>query len=596
MKPSINQNFNHQTLNLLKKSKTLNSLTQIHSQIITTGLSNHTYPLSKLLSSASILSLPYTLSIFNQIPNPTIFLYNTLISSITSNHNKHTHIAFSLYTKILSNKTLQPNTFTYPSLFKACSYGSCSWLRLRGKALHCHVLKFIDYYDQVVQAAIFNFYASSGDLIVARYLFDQISFPDLASWNSILSAYARNSSSQDGDSLSIEALCLFNEMQSGRLVKPNEVTLVALISVCAKLGAFSQGIWAHAYVMKSSRLLVNRFVGTALVDMYAKCGYVGLAYQLFDKMLVRDTLCYNAMIGGFALHGRGHEALHLFGRMKLELLAPDDVTFIVAMYACSHVGLVNEGCEIFESIKRVYGIEPKQEHYGCLVDILGRAGMLNEAQERIKEMPMKPNAILWRSLLGAARVHGQLEIGELALNHLIELEPETSGNYVLLSNIYASVYKWDDVNRVRKLMKEHDINKMPGSSLVEVNGAMHEFITGDKTHPQTKGIFLKLEEISRRLKEHGHKPRTKEVLFDIEEEDKEDALSYHSERLAIAFALMVTGNERSPVRIIKNLRVCGDCHESTKHISKIYNREIIVRDRNRFHHFKDGACSCLDYW
>ena len=427
-----------------------------------------------------------------------------------------------------------------------------------------------------------------------RYLFNQISKPDLASWNSILSAYVHNSGAICEDvSLSLEVLTLFIEMQKS-LIKANEVTLVALISACAELGALSQGAWAHVYVLKHN-LKLNHFVGTALIDMYSKCGCLDLACQLFDQLPHRDTLCYNAMIGGFAIHGYGHQALDLFKKMTLEGLAPDDVTLVVTMCGCSHVGLVEEGCEVFESMKEVYGVEPKLEHYGCLVDLLGRAGRLREAEERVLNMPMKPNAVIWRSLLGAARVHGNLEIGEVVLKHLIQLEPETSGNYVLLSNMYASINRWDDVKRVRKLMKDHGINKVPGSSLVEVGGAMHEFLMGDKTHPRSKEVYLKLEEMSRRLHEYGHKPRTLEVLFDIEEEEKEDALSYHSERLAIAFAL-IASHPCAPIRIIKNLRVCGDCHTSSKLISKIYEREIIVRDRNRFHHFKEGACSCSDYW
>ncbi|XVF63033.1 hypothetical protein PTKIN_Ptkin09bG0056300 [Pterospermum kingtungense] len=327
----------------------------------------------------------------------------------------------------------------------------------------------------------------------------------------------------------MEALYLFNEMQVS-LVKPSEVTLVALIGACANLGALSQGLWAHVYVLKYS-IKLNHYVGTALIDMYSKCGCLGLASQLFDQLPERDILCYNAMIGGFALHGYGHRALQLYEQMKFQGLVPDDVTFIVTMCACSHVGLVEEGCKIFESINEDYGKKPKLEHYGCLIDLLGRAGRVQEAEIKLREMPMKPNAILWRSLLGAARVHGNLEVGEVALKQLLELEPETSGNYVLLSNMYASTDRWEDVKRVRKLMKDQGINKMPGSSLVEVNGAMHEFLIGDRTHPRRREIHLKLEEVGTRLQKYGYKPRTKEVLFDIDEEEKEDALAYHSERI-----------------------------------------------------------------
>lgn len=437
---------------------------------------------------------------------------------------------------------------------------------------------------------------------IARYFFDQIMEPDLATWNSILSAYARYSSdsfSSDADLSdentisAMEVLNLFNRMQKS-LVEPSEVTLVALISACAEIGALSQGIWAHVFIIKK-KLSLNHYIGTTLITLYANSGRLGFARQLFHQLPYTDIFCFNAMIRALAVHGCGFEALNLFERMKQEGLAPDDVTMLAVMCACSHVGLVTEGHKYFESMARSYGLEPKIEHYCCLVDLLGRAGLVKEAKERILTMPMKPNAVLWRSLLGAARVHGDLDTGEVALKNLIELEPETSGNYVLLSNMYSCMEKWDDAKRMRQLMKKSGVDKNPGSSLVEVDGEMHEFLTGDKSHPRTRDIYLKLEEMNAKLQEYGYRARTREVLFDIEEEEKEGALSYHSERLAIAFALIATDSCVS-IRIIKNLRVCVDCHSITKLLSIIYGREIIVRDRIRFHHFHKGNCSCLDYW
>ncbi|CAK8532053.1 unnamed protein product [Lathyrus sativus] len=590
MKPK-NHIFNHPTLQTLQqKCNNLNSLKQIHAQIITTGLSLQTYCLSHLINISSKFDLSYALTIFNYIPNPTIFLYNTLISSLINHQNSQNKI-FSLYNKIITHKNLKPNSFTFPSLFKACC-SNPSWFQY-GLLLHTHVLKFLQPpYDLFVQGSLLNFYAKYGKLCVSRYLFDQIDQPDLATWNIILGAYANSFGDAE---FSWEALCLFHDMQVAK-VRANEVTIVALISVCSSLGALSHGFWVHCFVLRN-KLMVNRFVGTALVDMYSKCGCLNLACQVFDKMADRDrdTFCYNAMIGGFAIHGYGNQALELYRKMKLKGLVPDDATFVVTMFACSHVGLVEEGLKIFKSMKEVHGVEPKLEHYGCLIDLLGRAGRLKEAEDWLRDMPMKPNAVIWRSLLGAARLHGKLDMGEVSLRKLIELEPETSGNYVLLSNMYASVARWNDVKRVRMLMKHHGVNKLPGFSLVEINGAMHEFLTGDKTHPFSKEIYLKIAEINRRLQEYGHNARTSEVLFDVEEEDKEGVLSYHSERLAIAFALIVSPSSLA-IRIIKNLRVCGDCHAFTKLISSEYGRDIIVRDRNRFHHFKDGSCSCLDYW
>ncbi|XP_054778730.1 pentatricopeptide repeat-containing protein At5g43790 isoform X1 [Prosopis cineraria] len=561
--------------------------------MLTIGLALHTYPLSRLLIQSSKLSLTYAVNIFRSIPNPTIFLFNTLISSVTNHHSEHTHVAFSLYNQILfhNNTTLRPNSFTFPSLFKACA--SDAWLHY-GQPLHTHVFKFLEpTSDRFVPASLVNFYAKCGKLNQCRYLFNQICEPDLAMWNTLLAAYTRNASFEDAD-VSLDVLHGFNEMQESQ-IRPNEVTFVALIGACSNLGVLSQGMWAHAYVLRDN-IVVNRFVGTALVDMYSKCGCVNLAYQVFDKMPERDTFCYNAMIGGFAAHGHGHQALELYENMKPKGLVPDSATIVVTLFACSHVGLVEEGCEIFESMKEVHGIEPKLEHYGCLVDLLGRAGRLNEAEKTVQKMPMKPNAILWRALLGAARLHGNIEVGEVALKQLMQLEPETSGNYVLLSNMYANFNRWDDVKRVRILMKHRGVDKIPGFSLVEIGGAMHKFLTGDKTHPFSKEIYLKIEEMNRRLQEYGHKPRTAQVLFDMEEEDKEDALSYHSERLAIAFALIAASDSSSPIRILKNLRVCEDCHAGTKLMSIIYRINIVVRDRTRFHHFQDGTCSCKDYW
>ncbi|CAL0316345.1 unnamed protein product [Lupinus luteus] len=518
---------------------------------------------------------------------PTIFLYNTLISSLT--HNNQIHLALSLYNRILNNHTLQPNTFTFPSLFKACA-SHPSYLHY-GPPLHTHLFKFIEQpFDHFIQSSLLNFYAKYGKLNVSASLFSQITQPDLATWNTMLAAYAN---SADSD-MSLEALHLFNHMRLGSQIRPNEVTLVALITACSNLSALPQGAWLHCYVLRNN-LKLNRFVGTALVDMYSKCACLKLAYQLFDELSERDTFCYNAMIGGFAINGHGHEALKLYRNMKLEGLLPDAATFVVTMFACSHVGLVEDGLQIFKSIKEVHGMEPTLDHYGCLIDLLCRAGRLKEAEEKLAEMPMKPNAVSWRSLLGAARLHRNINIGEVALKHLIELEPETSGNYVLLSNMYASIGRWNDVKRVRMMMKDHGVKKLPGSSLVEINGTMHEFLTCDKTHPCSEEIYLKIVEINRRLRDYGYKARTSDVLLDVEEEDKEGVLSYHSERLAIAFALIASASTL-PIRIIKNLRVCGDCHDITKLISAAYQRDIIVRDRNRFHHFHDGTCSCLDYW
>ncbi|KAL5988701.1 hypothetical protein ACLOJK_026801 [Asimina triloba] len=582
--------FSHPSLLLLEKCISPKTFKQIHAHMIATGLALHTFPLSRLiLISSSLLGLLYASQIFHhtQFP-PTLFLHNTLISALAA--HRHPLSAFSLYSRLLYHHSLTPNSFTYPSLFKAClTVPHPSWLA-QGRALHAHVLKFLgSTSDQFLQSSLLHFYSKCGRLALSRYLFDQIQSPDLGAWNSILSAHA----SREDAASAVVALVLFNEMLRSAIA-PNEVTLVALVSACADLGVLSQGAWAHAYVERRG-LSLNRFVGTTLIDMYARCGRADLANQVFDELPVKDTLCFNALIRGLAVHGHCQRALWLFDQMMREGVEVDDVTILAVMSACAHVGWVAEGRRHFESMKGVHGIEPKVEHYGCLVDILGRAGQLDAAMDVVQGLPMQPNAVVWRSLLGACRIHGNLELGELALKHLVHLEPDNSGNYVLLSNMYAEMNRWDDVWRVRRLMKDKGINKMPGSSLIEMDGPVHEFVMGDKAHPCRKEIYAMLEEMNKRFHASGYRPCTKDVLFDIDEEEKEGAISYHSEKIAIAFG-MLASKPNATIRIIKNLRVCGDCHETTKLVSLIYDREIIVRDRIRFHHFKSGKCSCLDYW
>ncbi|CAA0828296.1 Pentatricopeptide repeat-containing protein [Striga hermonthica] len=470
MMSAVGPKADNPTLVLLQKCKTLNRLKQVHAQMITTGLILHTYPISRLLHlSSTLATLSYTLAIFNKVTSPTIFLYNTLISSFAQNGN--TKAALSIYQHILSHPNTKPNDYTYPSLFKA--FGAHQWLS-PGRALHAHVLKFLPTpHDKFVWASLLNFYSRCGRVAMARYFFDHMSELDLATWNSMLSSYARktsfsfgdNSCNLDGDSSSsMEVLSLFSRMQRFSSVRPNEVTLVALITACAELGALNQGLWAHAYVIRNG-LSLNRYIGTSLISLYVDSGYLEFARQVFDQLPQRDEFCFNAMIRGLAIHGHVREALDLFETMKKDSFAPDDFTILAVMSACSHAGLVDEGRCFFEAMTGFYGLEPKIEHYCCLVDLLGRAGLVEEAEERVRAIPMKPNPVLWRSLLGTAIVHGNLKTAELALGKLVELEPETSGNYVLLSNMYACLDKWDDVRRIRESMKDGGVNKTPGSSL-----------------------------------------------------------------------------------------------------------------------------------
>ncbi|KAK2994700.1 hypothetical protein RJ640_029437 [Escallonia rubra] len=315
----------------------------------------------------------------------------------------------------------------------------------------------------------------------------------------------------------------------------------------------------HAHILKFG-FLSDVFAGNSLVNMYAKCGSIEEASCSFSEVPERGLVSWSAMIGGLAQHGHGQKALQLFDEMLEDGVTPNHVTLVSVLYACNHAGLVSEAKRYFKTMKKSYGVEPTQEHYACMIDLLGRAGKLNEATDLVDKMPFETNSSVWGALLGAARIHKDVELGQRAANMLFTLEPEKSGTRVLLANIYASVGSWEDVAKVRRLMKDG-----------------------------------KLEELGDLMAKAGYVPMLEIDLHNVDNSEKEILLSYHSEKLAVAFGLIVTP-PGAPIRVKKNLRVCIDCHTSFKFICKIASREIIVRDINRFHHFKDGSCSCGYYW
>ena len=308
----------------------------------------------------------------------------------------------------------------------------------------------------------------------------------------------------------------------------------------------------------------------------------------------RDVISWNAMIAAYSQHGYGKEALDLFHRMQQEGVNPDDITLISVLNACSHVGLVDEGLHIFDSMKN-HNVTPTIQHFTCVVDLLGRAGRLDDAENLIHKMPFQPDSVTWMTLLGACRGHNDVNRAKHVAEHILELDPQDPSGYVLLSNIYASSGQWNEQLNVRKMMKDRGVKKKPGQSWIEINGKIHSFIVADESHEEITKIHSKLDEIYGRMKNIGFKSDTSFVLHDVEDEEKEQHLCHHSEKLAIGFGLINTP-PGTRLHVFKNLRVCGDCHSVTKLISQLEQREIIVRDTNRFHHFKDGKCSCQDYW
>lgn len=339
----------------------------------------------------------------------------------------------------------------------------------------------------------------------------------------------------------------------------------------------------------------NVVVGTSVVDMYCKCGRVDFARRAFHRTKEKNVRTWTAMIAGYGMNGYARDALNVFYHMLRSGVSPNYITFVSVLAACSHAGLVDDAWYWFNAMLDKYGIEPGVEHYGCIVDLLGRAGYLDRAYGLIKKMKVKPDAVVWASLLGACRIHKNVDLAEISARKLFELEPETSAYYILLCEVYADANRWRDVERMRAIMNERGIVKTPGFSLVELKGTVHTFLVGDKVHPQHEEIYQYLEELSVKLQEAGYVPDTRAISYDVEEEEKESAIRVHSEKLAVAFGVM-NSSPGSVIQVIKNLRVCPDCHTVIKLMSRILNREIIVRDAKRFHHFRNGLCSCRDYW
>ncbi|CAN1127499.1 Pentatricopeptide repeat-containing protein At5g40410, mitochondrial [Linum perenne] len=319
--------------------------------------------------------------------------------------------------------------------------------------------------------------------------------------------------------------------------------------------------------------------------------------QVFREIRNPDAIAWTAMLASYGIHGSGNEAVKHFELMISEGVAPDHVTFTHLLSSCSHAGLLQEGKSYLELMSSCYGVEPRIDHYSCMVDLLGRAGLVYDAYKLIRTMPMKPNSGVWGALMGACRKHGNIDIGKEVFENLYALDPSDSRNYISLSNMYAAAGLRYEASKARSLMKGRSVVQNPGSSSIEHGNKINIFVSGDQSHPLREEIYKKLDELVLKIRGSGISARTELVLQDIDEEEvKEEMINKHSEKLAIAFGLLVNGPNEMPLVITKNLRICGDCHDFAKVVSRIEGRKIIVRDTKRFHHFSNGSCSCRDYW
>lgn len=479
---------------------------------------------------------------------------------------------------------VQPGNFAFSMALKACA--ELPELRV-GRAVHAQIVKSIEEPDQVVNNALLRLYAENGCSIEVFRVFDTMPERNVVSWNSLIASFARR------DQV-FESLDSFRRMQ-GEGMGFSWVTLTTILPVCGRLTALHCGKEIHAQIVKSTKR-PDVPVLNSLIDMYAKSGEIDYCKRVFERMQSKDLTSWNTLLTGYANNGFIEEGMKLFDQMVESGVRPDGVTFIALLSGCSHAGLTDEGRRLFNKMKLVYGVSPTVEHYACLVDLLGRAGRIKEALDVVERMPMKPTGSIWGSLLNSCRLQGNVSLAEFAAKELFELEPTNPGNHVMLSNIYANAGMWNDVNRVRELMKHRGIKKDAGCSWVQIRNRIHTFLAGGGFEFRNSAEFKKVwNELTDAMKEVGYILDTSVVLHDVNEETKAMWVCGHSERVAVTFALVHTA-AGMPIRITKNIRICADCHSWVKIVSVITGRLIVLRDTNRFHHFKGGACSCKDHW
>ncbi|CAN7067337.1 unnamed protein product [Brassica rapa subsp. trilocularis] len=500
-------------ISLLRNCKNVAQVPPIHAKIIRTFHGQDAFVVFELIRICSTLdSIDYAYDVFRYVSDPNVYLYTAMIDGFVSSNRFSDGVA--LYRRMIDD-SIMPDNYVTTSVLKACDLEEC-------REVHGHVLKLgfgssrsvrlklMEVYgrygeladakkvfdemperDEVAATVMINCYSESGYMKEALELFKDVKVKDTVCWTAMIDGLVRNKEMN-------KALELFREMQMEN-VSVNEFTAVCVLSACSDLGALELGRWVHSFV-ESQRIKLSNFVGNALINMYSRCGDINEAKRVFKEMRDKDAVSYNTMISGLAMHGESFEAIKEFRDMVNRGFRPNQVSLVALLNACSHGGLLDIGIEVFNSMERVFDVEPQIEHYGCVVDLLGRVGRLEEAYRFIENMPMEPDHIMLGALLSACKIHGNVELGEEVAKRLIESEDSDSGTYVLLSNIYASSGKWKESNEIRGSMRDSGIGKEPGCSTIEVDNQIHEFLVGDTTHPEKEAIYQRLQELNRVLR------------------------------------------------------------------------------------------------
>ncbi|KZV24876.1 pentatricopeptide repeat-containing protein chloroplastic [Dorcoceras hygrometricum] len=517
--------------------------------------------------------------LFDDMPERNLVSWNTMIGGLVDSGN---YIAAFRLFLMMWEEFSDAGSRTFATMIRASAGLELIGI---GQQLHSCALKMCVSEDIFVSCTLIDMYSKCGNIEDARLVFDEMPEKTTVGWNSIIAGYAFNGYSE-------EAMSMYYEMQySG--TKMDHFTYTNILAVCTRLASLEHAKHVHAGLIRNgfeSDIVAN----TALVDFYSKWGRIADARNVFEKMPQKNIRSWNALISGYGNHGRGAEAVELFERMVHERMVPSHVTFLAVLSACSYSGLSDRGWEIFESMSRDYKVKPRAKHYACMVELLGREGLLDEALAFIRNSPFRPTKNMWAALLTACRAHKNFELGKFATEQLYGMEPEKLSNYVVLLNIYNGSGKFEEAAEVFQTLRKKGMRIVPACTWIEIKKQPNVFYTGDKSHPQTKDIYDNLYCIMQQISQHGYAPKGNNILPDVDAREQSMIL-HHSEKLAISFGLINTPSS-TPLQLVQSHRICNDCHNAIKLISLVSKREIVFRDCSRFHRFKDGGCSCGDYW
>ncbi|KAL6503684.1 hypothetical protein OROGR_025607 [Orobanche gracilis] len=572
---------------LIQKCARLRAIMQAkscHAQIIHFGLQADTLTSNMMINMYSKCRvLDYAYKVFDEMRVRSVVSWNTIIGAYSQ--NGYGQGALRLFVKMLGDGS-GFSEFALSSVLCACA-SMC--LTFQSKQLHAFAVKASIVSNAYVSTALLDVYAKCHYVEDAVRVFESMPVKSHVSWSSMIAGFVQNG-------LYEEALSLFVSAHRTD-VGTNMFIISSVLSACASLAALIEGKQMHAVVYKTG-FDANEYVASSLVDLYAKCGSIKQSYAIFSDVYKKNVIVWNTMISGFAKHARPLEAMVLFEKMQQMSLCPNEVTYVSLLSACAHMGLAEKGRKYFELMREVHNVSPNIFHYSCMVDILGRTGQMYEAKDLIDKMPFEATASIWGSLLASCRAYRNVELAEVAAEKLFEIEPHNGGNHVMLSNIYAASRRWEDVAASRNLLRSSEAKKERGKSWIEIKDRVHSFMVGERTHPCIVEIYSRLDGLLEEMKALGFKGHIEHDLHDVEDDCKRGLLKHHSEKLAFTFGLMCSPSSSFavPIRIMKNLRICGDCHEFMKVASTVTRREIIVRDNNRFHHFTDGFCSCGEFW